>query len=94
MGVNSSDPPVEALASQPPDSQAIAYCPNCSLRLRDFRCKMVCQNCGFYLSCSDFYWGRFGQRTPRRSSIQNRAPHLSWAEFSWVSASWALLLQV
>jgi len=32
------------------------YCPNCSTKLRDSRCKLKCPQCGFYLNCSDFYW--------------------------------------
>jgi len=31
------------------------FCPTCSSRLSDHRCKLICRNCGYFLSCADFY---------------------------------------
>lgn len=32
-------------------------CPNCSAALLEQKCKLLCPNreCGYYMSCSDFY---------------------------------------
>jgi hypothetical protein len=37
------------------DEHPIGFCPVCSERLEPRRCKLVCDKCGYYLSCSDYY---------------------------------------
>jgi len=37
------------------DGLAVGYCPRCSARLGARSCKLICPDCGYYMSCSDFY---------------------------------------
>jgi hypothetical protein len=53
--------PVPAAAPPAPEQCPLAaehhsvYCPTCSSRLAESRCKLICRNCGYFLSCADFY---------------------------------------
>jgi ribosomal protein S27AE len=41
--------------SKPDAEHHSVYCPNCSDRLTGHKCKLICQRCGYYLSCADYY---------------------------------------
>jgi hypothetical protein len=38
-----------------PGADASLYCPVCSQRLESRRCKLICPECGYYMSCADYY---------------------------------------
>jgi hypothetical protein len=48
-GDRTENPPVPARPER--------ICPNCGEALYESRCKLLCPNrqCGYYMSCSDFY---------------------------------------
>lgn len=39
----------------PESVEPMLYCPVCSLRLDQRKCKLFCQRCGYYMSCADYY---------------------------------------
>jgi hypothetical protein len=49
-----SDQPASPPAD-PTDEQPMLYCPVCSQRLAQSRCKLVCEKCGYFMSCADYY---------------------------------------
>jgi hypothetical protein len=38
-----------------PNEQPMLYCPVCSERLVQSRCKFVFETCGYFMSCADYY---------------------------------------
>jgi Zn finger protein HypA/HybF involved in hydrogenase expression len=45
-----TDAKPEGLADEP-----MLWCPVCSSRLTPHKCKLVCEKCGYYMSCADYY---------------------------------------
>lgn len=35
--------------------EPMLYCPRCNARLTEHKCKLVCERCGYYMSCADYY---------------------------------------
>jgi len=52
---NSSIRAACTLQDEHPVDHHCQLCPTCSHRLIGHRCKLVCTNCGYYLSCADYY---------------------------------------
>jgi len=51
-----SEPPVDPRPTGPKSEQEpMLYCPVCSTRLVSRKCKLICEKCGYYLSCADYY---------------------------------------
>jgi Zn finger protein HypA/HybF involved in hydrogenase expression len=37
------------------EEEPMLYCPVCSRRLAERKCKLLCEQCGYYMSCADYY---------------------------------------
>jgi len=48
-----ADQPVDATRRS--DEEPTLYCPVCSERLVQNHCKLVCEKCGYFMSCADYY---------------------------------------
>jgi hypothetical protein len=35
--------------------EPMLFCPVCSQRLMALKCKLICEKCGYYMSCADYY---------------------------------------
>jgi methionyl-tRNA synthetase len=47
--------PEPSPADAPPQEEPMVYCPVCSSRLVGRKCKLICEKCGYYMSCADYY---------------------------------------
>ena len=45
----------QADTPSPSENEPMLYCPVCSLRLEQRKCKLFCPQCGYYMSCADYY---------------------------------------
>jgi hypothetical protein len=43
------------LEREPPAEHICQWCPTCAAKLESSRCKLVCRQCGYYMSCADYY---------------------------------------
>jgi hypothetical protein len=46
---------VDATLERNPPEHPCQVCPTCGCRLREQRCKLVCTQCGYFMSCADYY---------------------------------------
>jgi hypothetical protein len=51
--VKESEP--EQASARKDEAEPMLYCPVCSTRLTERKCKLFCQKCGYHMSCADYY---------------------------------------
>jgi hypothetical protein len=47
--------PPASKSSKEPAEEPMLYCPTCNNRLSRHKCKLICERCGYYMSCADYY---------------------------------------
>jgi hypothetical protein len=40
---------------EPIPEEPMLYCPVCNKKLTARKCKLFCEQCGYYMSCADYY---------------------------------------
>ena len=50
-----SQEPAPEPDTKAPEEEPMLYCPVCSARLTPRKCKLLCERCGYYMSCADYY---------------------------------------
>lgn len=41
--------------TEPRPDDIMRTCPRCDARLTERKCKLLCERCGYYMSCADYY---------------------------------------
>jgi hypothetical protein len=55
IGPSHTGPASEGIGQQVGENEPMLYCPVCSIRLSELKCKLICNQCGYYMSCADYY---------------------------------------
>jgi hypothetical protein len=54
MQEEASPSPEPTNQTEPPEDPSL-FCPRCSRRLTEHQCKLLCETCGYFMSCADYY---------------------------------------
>ena len=55
MDAECTPPDSSPVPSRRDEGEPMLYCPVCSTRLAARKCKLLCEKCGYYMSCADYY---------------------------------------
>lgn len=51
---STTEPSAASAAGEPVPVETVLWCPTCSARLTERKCKLICETCGYYMSCADY----------------------------------------